>query len=96
MIPRTLAFLHTVHIFSRTQPLHMAKPVKWETIVGLRNQHQQCKLELADVAVKQKKVETLQQYMVMEDQFLRLMKRDDQYRKVIAKLIQRYFEQQKT
>ena len=96
MIPATLSFLHTVHIFSRTQPLHMVKPVKWETIVGLRNQHQQCKLELADVAVKQKKAQTLQQYMVMEDDFLKLMKRDDQYRRVIARLITKYFQQQKT
>ena len=97
MIPVTLSFIHTIHIFARpVQPLRMAKSIEWNSIVELRNRHVEVKLNIAEVAKKQKSADSLPQYMRHEEEFRRLVRRDEHVRKQIARLLTKYFEQQKT
>ena len=103
MIPTTLSFLNTIHIFAapRTRffhiaPICMGKNVEWKHIVDLRCKHQDVKLKMSEVARNQKLSDTLQEYMALEAQFSKLMARDSALRRVIPRLLKKYLEQQKT
>lgn len=102
MIPATLSFLHTVHIFARpssfirpsTTALN-ARPIEWQFISDMRLRHIEVKLDIAEVAKKQKNSDSFSEYMRHEETFNRLVKREEHFRKKIAKLLTKYFQQQK-
>lgn len=107
MVPATLAFLHTIHIYARplaslssSRPtaqciaMKLSEPqVSWNTILKARTRHHEIKLRLAEVAKLQKKSESLQEYMRYETEFLRLIERDDALRATIARMIMLYVKQ---
>ena len=102
MVPATLAFLHTIHIYARptARPIaqcvamKLSEPqVSWNIILKARAKHHEIKLRLAEVAKLQKKSDTLQEYMRYETEFLRLIERDDALRATIARMVMLYMKQ---
>lgn len=89
-----LAFLHAVHVLSRPSMCRLCA-TKWDDIIEARQRHHELKLQLADVARKQRQSESLQQYMRLDAEFLELIRRDDEMRARIARLITIYFEEQR-
>jgi len=93
--PYQIAFLHTVTVLSRREQATCLRATKWDEIIEARREHHEVKLGMAEVAKRQRQCDTLQEYQRLDVEFLKFIRKDEEMRAKIARMIQKYFQEQK-